>query len=147
MSGGKSSRSSVPRPKPKTEGPAIMMAEDDRGTRRLISYKLERTGFQVTVCGDGEELLARAAEAKPALFILDLMMPIKDGYTTLRALKSDPGLATVPVLMLSSKNQDEDVVRCLEAGAADYMAKPFSPDELVARVHKLLPRANPAPHR
>lgn len=120
-----------------------MMADDDRGTRHLITYKLERTGYQVTACGNGEELLASAANAKPALFILDLMMPVKDGYSTLRALKSDPGLAPVPVLMLSSKHHEEDIVRCLEAGAADYVVKPFSPDELVARVRKLIPRATP----
>ena len=147
MVGGKSSKPSVPRPKPTAGGPAILAADDDRGTRHLIAYKLERIGFQVTACADGEELLAHAAKAKPALFILDLMMPIKDGYTTLRALKSDPGLAGVPVLMLSSKNQEEDVVRCLEAGAADYMVKPFSPDELVARVNKLIPRGIPSPNR
>ena len=145
MVGGKSSRSSEPRPKP-AEGPAILVAEDDRGTRRLISFKLERAGYQVTVCGDGEELLSRAVQARPALFILDLMMPIKDGYTTLHTLKSDPSLAAVPVLMLSSKHQDEDVVRCLGAGAADFMVKPFSLDELLARVQKLIPRENPVMH-
>jgi DNA-binding response OmpR family regulator len=128
-------------------GPGILAAEDDATTRRLITFKLQRDGFQVETHPNGEELLARAPAFKPALVILDLMMPILDGYSTLRALKADPALAAVPVLMLSGKNQEEDVLRCLNAGAADYMVKPFSPDELVARVRKLLPRETPAPTR
>lgn len=132
---------------PAPTGPAILAAEDDATTRRLITFKLQRDGFRVEAYPNGEELLARAPAFKPALVILDLMMPIKDGYSTLRELKSHPALAAVPVLMLSGKNQEDDVVRCLNAGAADYMVKPFSPDELVARVRKLLPRETPAPTR
>lgn len=135
------------RPGTEPAGPAILAAEDDATTRRLITFKLQRDGFQVETHPNGEALLARAPTFKPALVILDLMMPIKDGYSTLRALKSDPALAAVPVLMLSGKNQEDDVVRCLNAGAADYMIKPFSPDELVARVRKLLLRETPAPTR
>lgn len=116
----------------------ILAAEDDATTRRLIEFKLRRDGFAVETHGNGEDLLARAAAFQPSLVILDLMMPIKDGYSTLRALRGDPAHAAVPVLMLSGKNQEEDVVRCLNAGAADYMVKPFSPEELVVRVRKLL---------
>ncbi|MBA4138679.1 MAG: response regulator [Opitutus sp.] len=118
--------------------PRILAAEDDATTRRLIEFKLKRDGFIVEMHPNGEDLLARAPTFHPGLVILDLMMPIKDGYSTLRALKNDPALAHVPVLMLSGKNQEEDVVRCLNAGAADYMVKPFSPEELVVRVRKLL---------
>lgn len=132
---------------PAAAGQAILAADDDSTTRRLITFKLQRVGFQVEAYANGEDLLARAPRLKPALVILDLMMPIKDGYSTLRALKSDPALEAVPVLMLSGKNQEEDVLRCLNAGAADYMVKPFSPDELVVRVHKLLSRETPAPTR
>lgn len=138
-----SSKSSVPRAAP--GGPGIAVAEDDRGTRLLISHKLTRVGYRVTACGDGEQLLDLVTKDRPKLIILDLMMPVKDGYTTLRQLKADPALGGVPVLMLSSKNHDEDVVRCLEAGAADYMVKPFSPDELVIRVQKLIAR-EASPH-
>lgn len=116
----------------------VLAAEDDPTTRRLIEFKLKRDGFAIEVTSNGEELLARAPAFAPQLIILDLMMPIKDGYSTLRTLKSDPAFAPVPVLMLSGKNQEDDVVRCLKAGAADYMVKPFSPDELVVRVRKLL---------
>lgn len=123
---------------PAAPGPRILAAEDEATTRRLIEFKLKRDGFTVETHGNGEDLLGRAAAFQPSLVILDLMMPIKDGYSTLRALKNDAAFAHVPVLMLSGKNQEEDVVRCLNAGAADYMVKPFSPEELVVRVRKLL---------
>ena len=129
---------SSPRPESSSPSPCILAAEDDATTRRLIEFKLKREGFTVDTFTNGEDLLARASGAAPQLVILDLMMPVKDGYTTLRALKTDAALSAVPVLMLSGKNQEEDVVRCLNAGAADYMVKPFSPDELVVRVRKLL---------
>lgn len=122
---------------PAPPSPRILAAEDDATTRRLIEFKLKREGFSVETVGNGEELLARAPAYAPQLVILDLMMPIKDGYTTLRTLKNDAALSAVPVLMLSGKNQEEDVVRCLKAGAADFMVKPFSPEELVVRVRKL----------
>ncbi len=123
---------------PLPASPRILAAEDDATTRRLIEFKLRREGFTVEAHVNGEELLARATEFAPQLVILDLMMPVKDGYSTLRSLKNDPVHSAVPVLMLSGKNQEEDVVRCLNAGAADYMVKPFSPDELVVRVRKLV---------
>lgn len=129
----------MPPPAPSPVAPTrILAAEDDATTRRLIEFKLKREGFNIETLTNGEELLARAASFAPQFVILDLMMPIKDGYTTLRALKNDPAFAAIPVLMLSGKNQEEDVVRCLNAGAADYMVKPFSPDELVVRVRKLV---------
>ena len=118
----------------------ILAADDDTVTRRVIAAKLEREGYTVLSFSNGEDLLAQARKSKPALIILDLMMPAMDGYSTLRALRADPAHAAVPVLMLSSKNQEEDIVSCLKAGAADFVVKPFSPQELVARVRKLIPR-------
>jgi DNA-binding response OmpR family regulator len=122
--------------------PVILAADDDTVTRRVIAAKLEREGYTVLSFNNGEDLLAQARQSKPALIILDLMMPAMDGYSTLRALRADPAHAAVPVLMLSSKNQEDDIVSCLKAGAADFVVKPFSPQELVARVRKLIPRAN-----
>jgi DNA-binding response OmpR family regulator len=118
--------------------PSILVAEDDSVTRRLITFKLQREGYAVTACTNGEELFAQATTQAPALIILDLLMPIQDGFSTLRQLKHHPALSSVPVIVLSGKSGEEDIVRCLNAGAADYMVKPFSPDELVVRVRKLL---------
>ena len=125
-------------PSPSHAPARIIAAEDDATTRRLIEFKLKREGFAVDVVANGEDLIARARATNPQLVILDLMMPIKDGYSTLRELKTDEALSAVPILMLSGKSQENDVVRCLSAGASDYMVKPFSPDELVVRVRKIL---------
>ncbi|MBI2813298.1 MAG: response regulator transcription factor [Opitutae bacterium] len=134
------SHTSAPK-SPAGAGPpvSILVAEDDSVTRRLITFKLEREGYKVGAFANGENLLAQATAHPPALIILDIMMPIQDGFSTLRRLKGTATLAAVPIMMLSGKNNEEDVVRCLNAGAADYMVKPFSPDELVVRVRKLLP--------
>lgn len=122
----------------------VLVGEDDATTRRLISFKLKREGFEVVAVENGEQVLAEAVRRRPTLVILDIMMPVKDGYSTLRALKEDPVLSSIPVLMLSGKS-GEDVVRCLNAGAADYVVKPFSPDELAVRVRKVIPREPPQP--
>ena len=122
----------------------VLVGEDDATTRRLISFKLKREGFEVVAVENGEQVLAEAARLRPTLVILDIMMPVKDGYSTLRALKDDPVLSPIPVLMLSGKS-GEDVIRCLNAGAADYIVKPFSPDELAVRVRKVIPRETPKP--
>lgn len=116
----------------------ILVAEDDAVTRRLITFKLQREGYAVEAVANGEELLQQAQAAPPALVILDIMMPIQDGFSTLQRLKHDPKTAGAPIIMLSGKSDEEDVVRCLNAGASDYMVKPFSPDELLVRVRKLL---------
>ena len=116
----------------------VLAADDNLVTRRLITVILARHGYKVETFADGAELLERAATAAPSLVILDIMMPAKDGYSTLCALKATAALTHVPVLMLSSNSHGEDVARCLDAGAADYMVKPFSPPELVARVRKLI---------
>lgn len=116
----------------------ILVAEDDAVTRRLITFKLQREGYAVDAATNGDELLQKAAAQPPALVILDIMMPIRDGFSTLRRLKENPATAAAPIIMLSGKSDEQDVVRCLNAGAADYMVKPFSPDELVVRVRKLL---------
>lgn len=137
MKGSSSSHSS---PLPGGLKPVILAADDDTVTRRVIAAKLEREGYTVLSFSNGEDLLAQASKCKPALIILDLMMPAMDGYSTLRSLRADPAHAAVPVLMLSSKNQDDDIVSCLKAGAADFVVKPFSPQELVARVRKLISR-------
>lgn len=103
-----------------------------------MSFKLGRDGYTVETADNGEQLLQMAAAQPPALFILDLMMPIQDGFSTLLKLKEQPALAGIPVIVLSAKSDEEEVVRCLNAGAADYVVKPFSPEELAVRVGRLL---------
>lgn len=120
----------------------VLVGEDDATTRRLITFKLKREGFEVVAVENGEQVLAEAVRLRPILVILDIMMPVKDGYSTLRALKEDPVLSPIPVLMLSGKS-GEDVIRCLNAGAADYVVKPFSPDELAVRVRNVIRREAP----
>jgi DNA-binding response OmpR family regulator len=119
-------------------GQLILLAEDDPTTRRIVSFKLGRDGYTVEAADNGEQLLQLAAARPPALFILDLMMPIQDGFSTLLQLKAQPALAGIPVIVLSAKNDEAEVVRCLNAGAADYVVKPFSPEELAGRVGRLL---------
>lgn len=125
----------------------VLAADDNASTRRLISFKLHREGFNVETVENGEQLIDRMAEFRPGLVILDLMMPIMDGYSALKALKSNRDTSSIPILMLSSKNHEDDILRCLNAGAADFMIKPFSPDELVVRVRKLLSRDAHPPAR
>ncbi|HEY0946944.1 MAG TPA: response regulator [Opitutaceae bacterium] len=116
----------------------VIIADDEPVTRRLVSFKLDREGFRVTAVVHGEELLEKVRGERPDAVLLDIMMPVSDGFSTLRRLKQDPSLADIPIMMLTAKGHEEDVVRCLRAGAADYMVKPFSPDELVARIRKLM---------
>jgi len=119
--------------------PRILIADDEATTRRLVTFKLEREGFAVASFDNGEELLRDAAKGSPpAVAVLDIMMPVKNGYNTLRQMKKDPALAAVPVIMLSAKNDRADIADCLKAGAADYIVKPFSPAELVDRIRRLL---------
>jgi DNA-binding response OmpR family regulator len=136
----KGSPSSASRPTPEAARPLVLAADDNIVTRRLISAMLGREGYRVLTFADGEDLLTHAPDTTPTLIMLDIMMPKMDGHSTLCALRANRALAAVPILMLSSNNQEEDVVRCLKAGAADYMIKPFSPQELAARVSKLIGR-------
>jgi DNA-binding response OmpR family regulator len=121
-----------------------MLAEDEPVTRRLVTFKLEREGYRVVAATNGEELIAKARVERPVAMILDIMMPIQDGFSTLSLLKRDPQLSDIPIIMLSGKGNEEDVLRCLNEGAADYMVKPFSPGELMVRLRKLIASAKPS---
>lgn len=127
-----------PMPSSPHPGQLVIIADDEPVTRRLVSFKLGREGFRVVAVVHGEELLERVRSERPDAVLLDIMMPVIDGFSTLRRLKQDPALAGIPIMMLTAKGHEDDVVRCLSAGAADYMVKPFSPDELVARIRKLI---------
>lgn len=115
----------------------VVLAEDDLVTATLVKHRLQREGFEVRHFRDGSGALT-AADDDVALFILDVKMPGLDGFTVLRQLRANPRAARVPVLMLTAMGREEDVVRGFALGASDYVTKPFSPAELLARVRRLL---------
>lgn len=117
---------------------SILVAEDEPQTAQLIEFKLTQQGYNVTIVSNGEQALKMVGVARPALVILDGMMPVMDGFEALRRLKDDAKTRNLPVIMLTARSRERDVVTGLELGASDYMVKPFSPAELVARVKKVL---------
>jgi two-component system phosphate regulon response regulator PhoB len=118
----------------------LLVIEDDPDIVELLRYNLEREGYRVLVAMDGERGLADAARHQPELVVLDLMLPGLDGLEVCRRLRAQDGTRGIPVLMLTAKSEESDVVIGLEMGADDYLAKPFSPRELLARVRALLRR-------
>jgi DNA-binding response OmpR family regulator len=121
--------------------PTVLVVDDDELVCLLVEHKLAARGYRVMSAADGAAGLALARKARPDLVILDMMMPILDGRHVLQQLHADPALRSVPVIMLTARRGEGDVVDALELGAADFISKPFSPEELVARVARLLPHA------
>jgi phosphate regulon transcriptional regulator PhoB len=124
--------------------PDVLVVEDEPDIRNLIVHHLTRDGFRCRAVASGAEALQRVKAATPDLVVLDLMLPGMDGLDVCRRLRSDPGSAGVPIIMLTAKADEVDRVLGLEMGADDYVVKPFSPKELVARVRAVLRRARPA---
>jgi DNA-binding response OmpR family regulator len=116
----------------------ILVAEDDPVTRRFVVSLLEERGYEVLVAEDGEHALATAIDARPDLIVSDLVMPYRDGFEVLRAVRNDPRLNGTPVLILSMRDREEDIVRGFEQGADEYVVKPFNARELALRVRLLL---------
>jgi DNA-binding response OmpR family regulator len=112
----------------------VLAADDDPDILDLIAFRLERSGCQVTRAADGEEALELAKSELPDLAVLDVMMPKMDGYEVTRQLRADPATAHIKVILLTASAQEPDVVKGFEAGADDYMTKPFSPQELRMRL-------------
>lgn len=120
----------------------ILIAEDDAKTARLVSLYLENEGFRTLIAADGRAALAGAARHQPLLVVLDLMLPGLDGWEVCRELRRE---SNVPILILSAREEEFDRVLGLTLGADDYVVKPFSPRELVARVRAILRRYQPVP--
>ena len=120
--------------------PLILVADDDPDIRALVAFRLERAGYEVLSAGDGEEAYAAAQERTPDLAVLDAMMPKLDGYELTRRFRADAATARMPIVMLTARVQEADVQRGFDAGADDYIKKPFSPQELRARVQAVLGR-------
>ncbi|MBP1684805.1 MAG: response regulator with a winged-helix DNA-binding domain [Deltaproteobacteria bacterium] len=122
--------------------PLILVVEDERDIAALVRFNLEQEGFAVVTAADGEEGLAAVRQHRPSLLILDLMLPVMPGVEVCRRLRGDSATARLPIVMLTAKAAEVDRVLGLEMGADDYVTKPFSPRELVARVRAVLRRAS-----
>lgn len=121
--------------------PAALIVEDDDQISFLLKFILEREGFQVHLARDGKQAQQLIEKLPPpGVVTLDVMLPYADGFQLLGLIRARPEWAEVPVLMLTAKSQEKEVVRALDAGASDYVIKPFKPDELRARVRRLLKR-------
>ncbi|HUL75248.1 MAG TPA: response regulator transcription factor [Vicinamibacterales bacterium] len=118
----------------------VLVVEDNTDIAELVRHYLERAGHAVDIASSGSEAVPRARKAAPDLVVLDLMLPGMDGLLVCQALRRDPATAAIPVIMLTARGEEADRVRGLELGADDYVTKPFSPKELVARVAALLRR-------
>jgi CheY-like chemotaxis protein len=116
----------------------IVVADDDVDVRMLVALKLRHSGYDVVDVGDGAAAVEACRHEKPDLVVLDLMMPVMSGLEACRAIKAEPGLADVPVVLLTARAQNTDVDAGLAVGADAYVTKPFSPKELAARVESLL---------
>jgi two-component system phosphate regulon response regulator PhoB len=118
--------------------PTLLVADDDEDILTLVQLRLSRSGYEVVVARDGEEALRLAQERHPDLAVLDWMMPKASGLEVLRAIRAGSETADIPVVLLTARASEADVQEGLDAGADDYIAKPFSPQELASRVHMIL---------
>ncbi|MDO8541814.1 MAG: response regulator transcription factor [Opitutaceae bacterium] len=119
----------------------ILVVDDEPDALEVLTFKLKEAGYAVLQAKDGAQALARARDERPALIVLDLMLPEVDGLEVCKILRRDPRTAAIPVVMLTARAAEMDRVLGLELGADDYVTKPFSPRELVLRIKKLLARA------
>ena len=124
--------------------PVVLLVEDEPAQRAVLSYNLEAEGFEVQTADNGEDALALIAEGAPDLILLDWMMPHVSGIEVCRRLKARPETRSIPIIMLSARSEDVDKVRGLETGADDYVIKPYSVSELMARLRAQLRRTRPA---
>ncbi len=119
----------------------ILIVDDEKDIVKMLDYNLQKEGFKTTLAYDGEEALDKAAVNQPDLIILDLMLPGLDGLEVCKTLKKEQKTSNIPIIMLTAKSQETDKIVGLELGADDYVTKPFSPRELIARIKAVLRRA------
>ena len=122
----------------------ILVAEDDPDIGNLLDHYLRKAGFVATIVTSGRDVMPQVKHETPDLVVLDLMLPGLDGLQVCRAIRADPNTAAIPIIMLTAKAEESDRIVGLELGADDYITKPFSPNEVVARVRALLRRAHRA---
>ena len=120
--------------------PLVLIADDDPDILSLVKLRLERSGYDVVLAGDGQQALETARERTPDLALLDVMMPKLDGYELTARLRQEDATRRLPVILLTARVQESDIARGIEAGADDYVKKPFSTHELRDRVQAVLGR-------
>jgi DNA-binding response OmpR family regulator len=125
-------------------GPRVLVVEDEQDVAELLRYNLSKEGYEVALVANGADALKRAREIKPALILLDIMVPQLNGWEVCRRLKQDPETRAIPVIMVTGRVEEGDKVLGFEMGADDYVTKPFSPRELVARVRAVVRRSTSA---
>ena len=124
--------------------PNVLLIEDDLSLVELVRYNLDKEGYDVLHATDGEEGLAMAKERTPDLILLDWMLPFVPGIEVCRRLRKSPDTAGIPIIMLTARTEEGDRIRGLDTGADDYITKPYSPRELLARINAVLRRVRPA---
>ena len=124
--------------------PAILLVDDEADLVALLRYNLERAGLDVLTAPDGEEALMVVAEQRVDLVLLDWMMPHMSGIEVCRQLRRKPATRNIPIIILTARTEEADRIRGLDTGADDYISKPFSTDELIARIRAVLRRVRPA---
>jgi DNA-binding response OmpR family regulator len=126
------------------DAPLVLVADDEEDIRALVAFRLKRAGYEVITAADGEEALLLATTRLPDLVVLDMMMPKATGLEVTRSMREHDATKDIPVILLTARAQEGDVVRGFGAGADDYVKKPFSPQDLQARVQALLERSAPS---
>jgi len=124
--------------------PSILLVEDDQALSTMLSFNIEKAGFTIRTTNDGEEAIILVREQIPDLIILDWMIPKFSGLEICQMIRRNKDFSQVPIIMLTARTKEEDRLRGLEAGADDYVTKPFSPKELIARIRAVLRRSRPS---
>ena len=118
----------------------ILIVEDEQLIVEFVEFLLRQEGFEPLTASDGDVVLPLVRQEQPVLVLLDVLLPTVDGFEVLRQLRQSPDLKDIPVIIFTARNRDADLALAFEMGATDYVAKPFSPTELMARIHKALKR-------
>jgi two-component system phosphate regulon response regulator PhoB len=124
--------------------PNILITEDEAALVAMLRYNLEKEGYAVDEAADGQEALIKVSESKPDLILLDWMLPQLSGLEVCRQIRRNPETRNIPIIRVTARGEEADRVRGLDVGADDYIAKPFSPSELMARIRAVLRRVRPA---
>jgi two-component system phosphate regulon response regulator PhoB len=124
--------------------PSVLIVEDEQAQAEMLRYNFDRAGFDVSLSGDGEEALLTVEDRPPDLILLDWMLPGMSGVILCQRLRARAATRAIPIIMLTARGEEGDRIRGLDSGADDYVVKPFSPTELIARVRAVLRRTRPA---